>query len=318
MTDSHAGGGRSQESAAERYVDFEAEPADRAAEAELAAWLADDERNAAGFARCELALKLARELESDPELGWAFAEVRELAEGGASSPGRGPDAGPGAGRRAGASLRAARAAWPIAAGLAAVAVVTTLVLEPSPLDQSRPENAAASSPEASLPPPSMRAGLVGGLVEDAVAGGERAVPPGWIVVDATSVAVQPFVNLTRNPSDGGVIAHFDAGLAAELHAGIVAELDAMSDIRVVNGHAVVPYAGREPPPEGGVRGIVRGTLRSEAGRVDVDVELVDAVDESVIWALDASRPAAEVDAVRAEIVAGVAGALVEARRGAPR
>ncbi len=320
------------ESAAEWYVDLDAEPADATVEAELAAWLARDARNEAGFERCEAALKIVRELEHDPELAWAFAEARALArrEGRTvqSAPGGSPEM-PGPAR--GSRVRVARLG--VAAGLAAAAVTAALWLPgiersgPGPTvartspaaDAPRaagPDSRAREAPRGSAEPG--RSALTRALVDEAVAAAAPVVPPGHVIVDAGSVAVLPFVNLARNPADGSVAAHFDAGWAAELHAGIVRELDETPGIDVINGHAVMPYAGLGLPPGEvaarlGVRGIVRGSLRSRDDRVEVDVELVDAVNGAELWSLHASRPA-ELGVVREEIVSEVAAALAALQR----
>lgn len=297
------------QSAAEWYVDLDAEPADGAAESELAAWLGCDERNEAGFERCEAAVQLAARLESDPDLGWAFAEARALAA-----------AGPARRRR---RRRGQRGAWALAAGIAAAAIV--VALRPSAPERPVPTVAATgvSTPiadaggDASLL--ERRSPISRVLLDEAVASTAAGALPGQVVVDASSVAVLPFVNLSRNPADGSVVAHFDAGLAAELHADIVAELGEQPGIDVINRHAVMPYAGLELPPDEvaadlGVRGVVRGGLRSENGTVEVDIELVDAVDGTTLWEMQESRPAAELDTVRAEVVTAVAAALADVER----
>lgn len=321
MSDRHGIRGPAVGSAADWYVDVDAEPADAAAAAELVGWLARDDRNEADYERCEAAVWLAARLENDPDLEWAFAEAESLAR----TPGAAPQRRPQPARRA----MARRAAWAAAAGIAAVAVAFALSFGPAAPERATPALASnvpvAASSDIAGPPglldapaPAGRSAISRALIDDAAATAP-VVLPGEVVVDASSVAVLPFVNLTRNPADGSVAAYFDAGLAADLHSGIVDELGGIAGVQVVNRHAVMPYAGVDLPAgdvaaELGVRGIVRGGLRSEAGRVDVEIELVDAVDGRRLWSIQESRSPDELGAVRAQVAAEVAAALADSAR----
>lgn len=62
----------------------------------------------------------------------------------------------------------------------------------------------------------------------------------------------------------------------------------------------------------GARYCLAGTIGVDAGRVAVDVELVDTRDSGVVWAERFSRPIGDIHAVREEIRARACGSLIPA------
>ncbi len=61
--------------AAEWFVDVDAEALDAATESEFEEWLASDAENESALARCEAAAQAAAFLEHDPELRWAYDDI---------------------------------------------------------------------------------------------------------------------------------------------------------------------------------------------------------------------------------------------------
>ncbi|HJR69545.1 MAG TPA: DUF4880 domain-containing protein, partial [Gammaproteobacteria bacterium] len=68
------------DTAARWFVELDAGPLDPARERDLTEWLERDPEHEAELARCEAAAELARELQGDDELRWAFADAARLAK----------------------------------------------------------------------------------------------------------------------------------------------------------------------------------------------------------------------------------------------
>ena len=276
----------SQETAARWFVELDAGPLDPTKERELTAWLERDPEHEAELARCEAAAQLARELQGDDELRWAFAETARLAEARPTS-------------LASSWYRRPALAW----GVAAIAVFVAVAVswERVPVPDNAPPAASARAP---LPPD---------LVRDLGASKPVVLSPDTanLVVDAHSVAVLPFELEGLAPgADSAVVESF----AATLYDGIVRDLAAIPGVYVLERSAVAPYTKLDIAPEAiavqlGVRVVVIARVAAADGRVRVGLQIVDAAEAALGSEEVFDRPVAELDALRTNIVTNVAATL---------
>jgi TolB-like protein/Tfp pilus assembly protein PilF len=149
--------------------------------------------------------------------------------------------------------------------------------------RARPPVATASS-AAALPPPA------------------EALP----LPDRPSIAVLPFANLSGDPEQE----YFSDGVADD----IITELSRDRALFVIARNSSFTYRGRsvdvkQVGRELGVRYVVEGSVRREAGRVRVTAQLIDATNGSHVWAERYDRALEQVFAVQDEIAAAVASAI---------
>jgi adenylate cyclase len=99
--------------------------------------------------------------------------------------------------------------------------------------------------------------------------------------DRPSVAVLPFDNMSGDPEQE----YFSDGLAEE----IITALSKVERLRVIARHSTFQYKGqaldlRRIAEELGVRYVLEGSVRSASNRVRVTAQLIDANDDSHLWA----------------------------------
>jgi TolB-like protein/tetratricopeptide (TPR) repeat protein len=119
------------------------------------------------------------------------------------------------------------------------------------------------------------------------------------------LAVLPFENLT--PDGRGL---FSAGMTGE----ITNQLSKLNGLRIVSGAAVAAF--KDPRAELqkmaevlGITSVVTGTVREDASRVRVNVELIDAKSGQVIWSDQYDREGIDVFAAQSDVALRVAAAL---------
>ena len=255
-----------EEAAARSFVRVDAEPAGDG-NAELARWLANRPVNERAMERVELAVELGRRLAADPASPLHADMLRAVQ--------------PRSRRR---SL-VAGLAWggALAAGLVvAVWVVRDAVpTEPEPLMMEAARRVAFDAPTTAV-----------------------AVLPSGVVVDASAVAVLPFVG----PGD--------AVLAAGLEQDIATALRTVPGLYVIAGAAVRPYAGTDLGAAElgsllGARGLVDGSVELVDGRLRGSARLRESATGATLWQTHVDRPVDELRAVRAEIADHVAAAMFD-------
>ena len=137
---------------------------------------------------------------------------------------------------------------------------------------------------------------------DPVSSGDSASPA------RTAVAVLPFQSLTDDPES--------REFALGIHDDLLTQLTRIGDLRVTSRTSVMTYADSDKPAreiarELGVGTLVEGGVRSAAGRVRVNVQLIDAATDEHLWAdtYDRDLTAENVFAMQAEIARAVTSAL---------
>jgi TolB-like protein len=272
--------------AARWFVELDAGPLDPAREPELAAWLERDAEHEAELARCEAAVALARELQGDDELRWAFAETAHLAE--TPPP-----------RLTLSWFRRPALAWSVAAIAVVVAVAVSWERRPAP----------AIAPVAA----STRNALSPELVRELSAAKPVVLSPDTanLVVDGLSVAVLPFELEPLAPGGDSGAAE---SLAATLYDDMVSDLAAIPGVYVLERSAVAPYATSDLAPREiamqlSVRSVVTARVATADGRVRVVLQIVDAARAALGSEQTFDRPTAELTALRTDIVTNIATTL---------
>ncbi len=124
--------------------------------------------------------------------------------------------------------------------------------------------------------------------------------------DRPSIAVLAFANLSGDPEQE----YFSDGVADD----IITELSRDRALFVIARNSSFTYRGRtidikQIGRELGVRYVVEGSVRREAGRVRITAQLIDATNGSHVWAERYDRALEHVFEVQDEIAAAVAGAI---------
>jgi len=123
---------------------------------------------------------------------------------------------------------------------------------------------------------------------------------------AKSVAVLPFGNLSRDPDNE----YFAAGIQDE----IITRLAQISDLKVISCTSTQRYKGsglnlRQIASELGVTNIVEGSVQKANDQVHVNVQLLNAVTDSHLWADTFDRKLTDVFGVESEIAKTIADTL---------
>jgi TolB-like protein len=122
-----------------------------------------------------------------------------------------------------------------------------------------------------------------------------------------SVAVLPFENLSKDEEN----AFFAGGVQDE----ILTDLAKVADLKVISRTSVMKYKSglernlREIANTLGVSHVVEGSVQRAAGRVRVNVQLIDARNDTHIWAEHYDRDVANVFAIQSEIAERIADQL---------
>jgi serine/threonine protein kinase len=120
------------------------------------------------------------------------------------------------------------------------------------------------------------------------------------------VALLPFENISHNPAQD----YFSAGITEEING----QLAKLASLQLISRAAVARYknpAGNlhQIASELGAGSLVTGSVRQDAGRVRVNVELVNPDSEQTIWAEQYDRELKDIFAVQSEIAIQIADAL---------
>jgi TolB-like protein/Flp pilus assembly protein TadD len=118
-----------------------------------------------------------------------------------------------------------------------------------------------------------------------------------------SVAVLPFENFSDKPEN----AYFADGIQDD----ILTNLSKIGDLKVISRTSVMAYRGkqksvREIGKELGVGAILEGSVRREANRVRVNVQLINAQNDEHIWAEDYDRDLTDVFAIQTDLAQKIA------------
>jgi TolB-like protein/Tfp pilus assembly protein PilF len=124
------------------------------------------------------------------------------------------------------------------------------------------------------------------------------------VIDAKSIAVLPFENLSANQEN----AFFTDGVQGE----ILADLAKIADLKVISRTSVMQYKSgvarnlREIAQQLGVANVVEGSVQRSGNRVRVNAQLVDARNDAHLWAQTYDRNLDDVFAIQSEIAEKIA------------
>jgi TolB-like protein len=121
-----------------------------------------------------------------------------------------------------------------------------------------------------------------------------------------SIAVLPFENL----SDDKANAYFATGMQDE----ILTRLAGIHDLKVISRTSTEQYASHPPnlkvvAGQLGVATVLEGSVQKAAGKVRINLQLIDARSDSHLWAENYDRDLQDVFAVQSDVAARVADAL---------
>lgn len=136
--------------------------------------------------------------------------------------------------------------------------------------------------------------------------GFREKTPSSNEVPAKSVAVLPFGNLSRDPDNE----YFAAGIQDE----IITRLAQISDLKVISRTSTQRYKStgenlRQIASELGVTNIVEGSVQRANDQVHVNVQLLNSLTDSHLWADTFDRKLTDVFGVESEIAKTIANTL---------
>jgi TolB-like protein/Tfp pilus assembly protein PilF len=121
-----------------------------------------------------------------------------------------------------------------------------------------------------------------------------------------SIAVLPFENLSRDPDN----AYFADGIQEE----ILTRLAKIADLKVISRTSTQRYQSKpgnlsEIAKQLGVTNILEGSVQKAADQVRVNVQLVNAQNDSHLWAETYDRKLSDIFGVESEIAKGIAESL---------
>jgi TolB-like protein len=122
-----------------------------------------------------------------------------------------------------------------------------------------------------------------------------------------SIAVLPFESLSSNKDDS----YFADGVQGE----ILNNLAKIAQLKVISRTSVMQYRAdakrdlRQIADALGVTNVLEGTVRREGNHVRVTTELVDANDDSTVWADSYDRDLSDIFAIQSDVAQTIAGKL---------
>ena len=131
-----------------------------------------------------------------------------------------------------------------------------------------------------------------------------------------SIAVLPFENLSRDPDN----AFFTDGIQEE----VLTDLARIADLKVISRTSVMQYKSRVKPnlrqiaKELGVAHVVEGSVQRAANRVRVNAQLIDARNDTHVWAQTYDRELTDIFAVESDIASTIADTLQAKLTGSER
>jgi TolB-like protein len=141
---------------------------------------------------------------------------------------------------------------------------------------------------------------------DASIASERSTTAALPVIPEKSIAVLPFENLSSDPD----IAYFADGIQVE----ILTRLSKIEDLRVISRPSTHRYKSaprnlREIAQQLGVSNILAGRIQKSANQVRITVQLINAVNDSHLWAESYDRELSDVFQVESDVAQKIAAAL---------
>ena len=137
--------------------------------------------------------------------------------------------------------------------------------------------------------------------------GSTQVAPTPTVISTKSIAVLPFENFSADKEN----AFFADGIQDDILTALtkIADLKVISRTSVISYHAGATRNLREIALALGVAHILEGSVRRAGGKMRVTAQLIDARNDSHVWAETYDRDVADVFAIQSEIAKGIAAAL---------
>jgi TolB-like protein len=132
------------------------------------------------------------------------------------------------------------------------------------------------------------------------AGSTPATAPG------KSIAVLPFENLSKDENN----AYFATGMQDE----ILTRLAGIRDLKVISRTSTTQYASHPPnlkivAEQLGVATVLEGSVQKAGERVHINLQLIDATNDSHLWAQSFNRELKDIFAVEGEVAQSVADTL---------
>jgi len=129
---------------------------------------------------------------------------------------------------------------------------------------------------------------------------------GAAAIPDKSIAVLPFENLSDDKSN----AYFASGMQDE----ILTRLANIRDLKVISRTSTEQYASHPPNlkivgQQLGVAAVLEGSVQKAGGKVRINLQLIDARNDTHLWAQKYDRDLADVFAVQSEVAQQVATAL---------
>src|SRR6266496_4368883 len=122
---------------------------------------------------------------------------------------------------------------------------------------------------------------------------------------AAGIAVLPFESLSPDKEN--------TFFASGIYDGISTKLAKMADLKVISHNSVAKYLGVRDTQEIGhalnVAYVLKGSVRRSAGRIQLNVQLIDTRNDSRLWAEEYDRDLNDVFALQTQIAQKVADQL---------
>jgi TolB-like protein len=133
-----------------------------------------------------------------------------------------------------------------------------------------------------------------------------AAPTASAAAPAKSIAVLPFENLSKDENN----AYFATGMQDE----ILTRLAGIRDLKVISRTSTTQYASQPPnlkivAEQLGVATVLEGSVQKAGEQVHINLQLIDARNDSHLWAQSFNREIKDIFAVEAEVAQKVADAL---------
>jgi len=138
------------------------------------------------------------------------------------------------------------------------------------------------------------------------ANAEASPVPSPIVAPAKSIAVLPFENLSEDKAN----AYFATGMQDE----ILTRLASIRDLKVISRTSTLKYQShpedlRTVGAQLGVASVLEGSVQRAGEQVHINLQLIDARDDSHLWAQSYDREIKDIFAVERDVAQAVADAL---------
>src|SRR5436309_15417994 len=142
--------------------------------------------------------------------------------------------------------------------------------------------------------------VLGSTVGVMIWNGEMATPPA-----ASGIAVLPFESLSADKEN--------AFFADGVYDGVSTKLAKVADLKIISHNSVAKYRGAHNTQDIGralnVAYVLVGSVRRDAGRIHVNVQLIDTRNDSRLWAEEYDRDLNDVFALQTRIAQKVADRL---------